>query len=167
MSTIKYKDYQALVEYDDGAFFVKVLHIDDLLVAQFHVASEAENVLRELVDNYLAQCEAKGRQPNRPFKGSFNVRIPPELHRRAAMAAADDGLSLNSWTNLAISEKLECTRLSDRIHGVLTAKEVVASVWGKVQISNDEFRILRRPPTFTGHPVAMTMNSDKKRLVHG
>ncbi|MBY3047469.1 type II toxin-antitoxin system HicB family antitoxin [Rhizobium leguminosarum] len=166
MSTIKYKDYQALVEYDDGAFFVKVLHIDDLLVAQFDVASEAENVLRDLVDNYLAHCEASGRQPSRPFKGSFNVRISPDLHRRAAMAAADDGLSLNHWTNLAISEKLECTRLSDRIHGVITAKQV-ASVWGKGQLSDDEFGILRRPTTFTGHTVAAVIKSDKMRIVHG
>ena len=47
------------------------------------------------VEDYLADCAAEGRAPDQPFKGSFNVRLGPELHRRLAIAARDRGVSLN------------------------------------------------------------------------
>ena len=56
MNTISYKGYQASVEYDDGRLFVKVLHIDDLLVAECNSASEAPQALAELIDAYLEDC---------------------------------------------------------------------------------------------------------------
>lgn len=119
MKTITYKGYQASVEFDDGSLFVKVLHIDDVLVAECDSAKEAEAVARELIDDYLADCAEEGRDPAKPFKGSFNIRIAPDLHKRAAMEAAEEGVSLNSWISNAIQEKVECSRLSERINGVL------------------------------------------------
>ncbi|MEI2299298.1 type II toxin-antitoxin system HicB family antitoxin [Ensifer sp. MJa1] len=107
MSTISYKGYQASVEYSDGKLFVKVLHIDDLLVAQCDSAAEVEGALSELIEEYLRDCAELGREPTKPFKGSFNVRTTPELHRKAAMRATEAGVSLNAWIGEAISEKLE------------------------------------------------------------
>lgn len=107
MNTITYKGYQASVEFDCGGLFVKVLHIDDLLVAEVDRASEAQDALLRLVDAYLADCLEEGRAPAQPFKGSFNVRISPELHRRAAMRAAEGGQSLNRWIADAIETKLD------------------------------------------------------------
>ncbi len=106
MKTLLYKGYQASVEFDDGALFVRVLHIDDLLVAEVDRASEAQDALKGLIDAYLKDCRQEGREPSLPFKGSFNVRVGPELHRRAAMHAADRGLSLNRWISDAIEQKL-------------------------------------------------------------
>ncbi|MBY5590810.1 type II toxin-antitoxin system HicB family antitoxin [Rhizobium leguminosarum] len=123
MKTVKYKDYQASVEFDDGKLFVKVLHIDDLLLSECDSASEAEGVLAELIEDYLLDCAEIGKEPCKPFKGSLNVRIAPDLHRRAAMSAADEGQTLNAWISSAISEKVECTRLSDRIDGVFSKKQ--------------------------------------------
>ena len=56
MKTITYKGYQATVEYEDGSLFVKVLHIDDLLVGECLSAAEAPKVLEELVEGYLEDC---------------------------------------------------------------------------------------------------------------
>ncbi len=123
MKTVKYKDYQASVEFDDGKLFVKVLHIDDLLIGECEGASQAEGVLAELIEDYLLDCAEIGKEPCKPFKGSLNVRIAPDLHRRAAMSAADEGLTLNAWISSAISEKVECARLSDRIDGVFSKKQ--------------------------------------------
>lgn len=106
MKTISYKGYQASVEYDDGMLFVKVLHIDDLLVAECNSASEAPKALKELIDAYLDDCAELGREPTKPFKGTFNVRVGPELHKRAAMRAAEEGLSLNGWVQSAVEAKL-------------------------------------------------------------
>lgn len=106
MKTITYRGYQASVEFDDGALFVKVLHIDDLLVAEVDRASEAQDALGRLVDAYLADCLEEGREPSQPFKGCFNVRISPDLHRLAAMQAAEAGQSLNRWIADTIESRL-------------------------------------------------------------
>ena len=106
MKILSYKGYQASVEFEDGALFVKVLHLDDLLIGQCDAASEVAGVLRDLVDDYLDDCRENGRAPSKPFKGSFNIRIPPEAHRSAAMAAAAQGTTLNAWIADAIERKL-------------------------------------------------------------
>ena len=41
--------------------------------------------------------------PEQPYKGSFNVRISPELHRTLAIYAMENGKSLNA----AVEEALE------------------------------------------------------------
>lgn len=127
MRTVKYRDYQASVEYDDGKLFVKVLHIDDLLIGECDSASEAEGVLKELIDEYLLDCTEVGKEPCKPFKGSLNIRVTPELHRRAAVSAADVGMTLNSWIGVAIAEKVECSKLSDRIDGVFSKQQEITT----------------------------------------
>lgn len=128
MKTVSYKGYQASVEFEDETLFVKILHISDLLIAECDRASEVENVAQTLVDDYLETCKEIGREPELPFKGSFNVRMSPEQHRRVAMAAADMGLSLNAWICTAVTEKLDCNRLSDRIDGVISKKQSLIEV---------------------------------------
>jgi predicted HicB family RNase H-like nuclease len=58
---------------------------------------------QEAVDEYLATCEEQHRQPEKPFKGSFNIRIFPQLHQRIATHAASKGLTINRY----IAEILE------------------------------------------------------------
>jgi hypothetical protein len=48
------------------------------------------------VDDYLAWCKERGKQPNKPFSGSFLVRATPELHRGLNMRADADGKSLKN-----------------------------------------------------------------------
>lgn len=36
-------------------------------------------------------------EPEKPFKGSLNVRLGPELHRRIAIAAVLQHLSINKF----------------------------------------------------------------------
>ncbi|EHK58170.1 type II toxin-antitoxin system HicB family antitoxin [Allomesorhizobium alhagi] len=119
MSTVKYKGYQASVEYEDGTLFIKVLHVDDLLIAQCESAADVDKAFAELIEGYLADCAELGKSPTKPFKGSFNVRMTPELHKRSAMAAADAGLTLNSWIVAAATDKLECGHLTQRVDNVL------------------------------------------------
>ena len=119
MKTVSYKGFQASVEYDAGALFVRVLHIDDVLITQVKSVDEIEAALKDLIDAYLEDCRELGKQPARPFSGTFNVRVNRELHRQAAVASAAVGMSLNAWVADAISQKLECDRLSDRVGDVL------------------------------------------------
>jgi len=109
MKTVEYRGYQASVEFEDGSLFIKILHIDDLLVAECTNALDVQKTAEELIDAYLEDCRQLGREPAKPFKGSFNIRIPPELHRRAAMAAAEQRQSLNAWISAAVAEHLDNT----------------------------------------------------------
>ena len=106
MKHVEYKGFQGAVSYEDGLLVVQILHITDFVVAECDSASAVDDVFRELVDEYIADCEALGREPNKPFKGTFNVRVSPELHRQAVLSATRHEQSLNSWISDAVSGKL-------------------------------------------------------------
>jgi non-homologous end joining protein Ku/predicted HicB family RNase H-like nuclease len=106
MSTIQYRDYQGAVEFDGGKLLIRILHIDDLIATEVDSAADVEAAFAELVEDYLATCSEVGKEPGRPFKGLFNVRVPPELHKRAAFAAASEDATLNAYVISALEEKL-------------------------------------------------------------
>jgi len=64
------------------------------LVCDFHNA----------VDDYLTLCEETHKEPERAYKGSFNVRISPELHKQAVIFAAAHNMSLNSFVENSIQQ---------------------------------------------------------------
>ncbi len=99
MSILTYKGYQGSFEYDPDAdlFHGDVLHINDVITFQGRSIDELKAALADSVEVYLEYCVKKGRAPNKPFSGSFNVRMTPEVHQRIAMQAARDGVSLNKW----------------------------------------------------------------------
>ena len=56
--------------------------------------------IRALVDEVLADLERNGEPLPEPisarsYSGRFLVRVPPEVHRRLAIQAAESGVSLN------------------------------------------------------------------------
>ena len=55
------------------------------------------------VDSYLETCAAEGIEPEKAYKGRFNVRISPELHKQAAITAAARQMSLNSFVESSIA----------------------------------------------------------------
>jgi predicted HicB family RNase H-like nuclease len=107
MSTIHYKDFQGSVEFEDDRLIIRILHIEDLITAEIDSAAQAQTAFAELVEDYLATCAEVGKEACRPFKGSFNVRVTPELHRQVAIAAADRGESMNSWIAAALEERID------------------------------------------------------------
>ena len=103
-----YKDYHAQIEFDaeDDIFVGKVFGISDSL--NFHGTSvnELETMFHQSVDNYLQMCAETGKIPDKEFKGSFNVRITPELHRQIAVYAAQEGITLNQYVVRALENSL-------------------------------------------------------------
>lgn len=99
MNTMTHKGYAARVEYseEDGCFVGHIAGIRD--VVGFHGESVAElrTAFAEAVDDYLDTCSRQGLAPNHPYSGQFRLRLSPELHARAAMAAETKGKSLNAW----------------------------------------------------------------------
>jgi len=107
MKVLSYNGYQGSVEYDDGELFIKLLHINDSVSTTCKSADEVEAEFHGLVDDYLETCAELGQEPDKPFKGSFNIRMSPELHREIVMKATAQGVSLNSWAVDAMQQKMD------------------------------------------------------------
>ena len=59
--------------------------------------AEVEQAFRDSVDDYLAFCAERGEAPDRPHSGKILLRLTPQAHRRAALRAQAEGVSLNQW----------------------------------------------------------------------
>lgn len=101
-----YKGYNEIITYDsdDNIMAGKVFGISDYVGFHGESIDELEQKFHEAVDDYLALCKEAGKNPEKEFKGSFNVRIKPELHRDLAEEAATENISLNAAVEKAIEE---------------------------------------------------------------
>ncbi len=108
-NTIEYKNYVGSVEFSeaDGLFFGKVMGIRALISYEGASAKELVDDFHAAVDDYLLLCEAEGKTPERAYKGSFNVRISPELHKQAVVYAAAHQMTLNSFVERSMRQALE------------------------------------------------------------
>ena len=61
-------------------------------------------MFHQSIDNYLELCKQIGKNPEKEFRGSFNVRISPELHRKAALEAEKQKITLNQYVLRAIEK---------------------------------------------------------------
>ncbi len=97
INTITYKGYTGSVEIseEDNCFHGKVLFIRSLLSYEGQTLSEIKEDFKGVIDEYLEDCKIHNWEPEKPFKGSFNVRVPPSVHRNLAIRAAREGKSLN------------------------------------------------------------------------
>lgn len=98
-NTIQYKGYIGSVEFseEDGLFYGKVMGIRSLISYEGENAKELLEDFHGAVDDYLELCETKGIEPEVAYKGSFNVRISPELHKRLVIYTTAHQMSLNSY----------------------------------------------------------------------
>ena len=61
----------------------------------------------EAVDDYLADCSEAGTEPEKAYKGTFNVRVSEDLHREAALYGLNNNMSLNSVVENALQNMVE------------------------------------------------------------
>ena len=103
-NTMEYKGYVGNVEFseEDEVFFGKVIGIRSLISYEGATAKELIKDFHDAVDDYLALCEAEGKDPEKAYKGSFNIRISPELHKQAVRCAESNQMSLNSFVEKAL-----------------------------------------------------------------
>lgn len=101
-----YKDYIGSVHYstEDELFFGKIEGINDLISFEGSSVTELKAAFEEAVEDYLELCNLNGKEPEKTYKGSFNIRIRPELHKQAAQRAMIEGKSLNQYVEEAIEQ---------------------------------------------------------------
>lgn len=127
-NTLKYKGFLGSVEIglEDGVVFGKILFINDLILYQAETVPGLKAEFESAVDDYLETCEQLGREPQKPFSGTFNIRIGPELHQGVAEYAAENGIKVNEVVKLSIAKFLEKPKHHEVVHNHIHKHEMVS-----------------------------------------
>jgi predicted HicB family RNase H-like nuclease len=101
---MEYRGYYGTVEYSsaDKVLYGKVIGVNSLISYEGDSVQTLRVDFEGAVDDYLEMCRENNVDPEKTYKGSFNVRVSPELHRSLAMYSATHGKSLNSTVEEAI-----------------------------------------------------------------
>lgn len=105
---MNYKGYHGQVNYDEEAklFHGEVVGLRDVITFQGTSVDELEQAFKDSIDEYLDFCKELQRAPEKPFSGKLMLRLPPEIHERAAYQAKTNGVSLNTWLKQGIEKLL-------------------------------------------------------------
>ena len=95
---LEYKGYHTKIEFDAETFVLrgKIEGIKDFVDFECSDVTQVEEEFHNAVDEYLEFCKE--------YKGTFNIRISPDLHRKLAVVALKKGDTLNSSVEKAISQ---------------------------------------------------------------
>ncbi len=96
---MQYKGYRAAVTFDDSAnvFHGEVVGTRDIITFEGESVDQLQKEFEFSIDDYLAVCAERGREPDRPYSGKIPLRVSPKVHRDAAAAAKAQGKTLNAW----------------------------------------------------------------------
>jgi len=103
---LNYKGFIGSVHFsaDDSVFYGKVEGITDLVTFEGETVKELTEAFHFMVDEHIKDCEAENIAPEKSYKGSFNVRLTPELHKRIAVSAKMRGITINKFVFEALNE---------------------------------------------------------------
>lgn len=107
---MRYKGYYGSVNFDadDLIFYGKLEFINALVSYEGETAKEINAAFKEAVDDYLETCTVREAEPEKPFKGSLNIRIGRDLHEKSALIAKEIGCSsLNEFIKQALNHEIE------------------------------------------------------------
>ena len=102
---MEYKEYYARIDYSskDHCFFGIIAGIADMISFEGSSIAELQEAFTEAIDDHLDLCLRQGIEPQKTIKGSFNVRIDPELHKQATLMALSHNISLNQLVERAVA----------------------------------------------------------------
>jgi predicted HicB family RNase H-like nuclease len=103
---IEYKSHIGSVEYSnkDKCFFGKLEMIDDLVTFEANTVEDLEQNFQDSVDEYVKTCQKLGKEMQKVYKGVFNVRISPKLHKLVYQRALKNNISLNALVGKSLEK---------------------------------------------------------------
>jgi len=106
---LTYKGFIGSVSFsaDDHIFFGKIEGINDLVTFEGSTVEDLENAFQDMVNLHIEDCRREGKPVEKSYKGSFNVRISSELHKKAVLTAKSRGITLNQLVKQAVKRELE------------------------------------------------------------
>jgi predicted HicB family RNase H-like nuclease len=87
---------------EDSIFHGRIIGINDHITYDGYNVDELRKNFHDAVDEYLNICARMGKEPDKAYKGTFNVRITPALHKELAAYSTSHGKTLNSTVEEAI-----------------------------------------------------------------
>ena len=107
-NVLEHKGYTGSVEFSntDEIFFGKIVGIRDLVTFEADTVAKLKKAFKEAVEDYIATCKELGKDPDKEYKGSFNVRLKPKIHRLAAIRSATLKMSLNQFVEKVIEKEI-------------------------------------------------------------
>ncbi len=114
MKLMQYKGFYGSVEasVEDGCLYGKLEFIDPLVNFEGDTVQDLEAAFQEAVDDYVETCQAQGIAPQKPYRGTFNVRVGRDLHRKAVIAAKKRDMNLNELVKQALEHEVGESRKS-------------------------------------------------------
>lgn len=108
MKNLSYKGFTGSLDasIDDECLVGEVLFIDDIITYEGETVAEIKQAFESAVDRYLDYCTRNNKNPCKPYSGSFNVRLGPELHRQATIKSHAIGISLNEFMIRAATDSI-------------------------------------------------------------
>lgn len=106
MNTMSYKGYTARVDFDDrdSIFVGRVLGLRDIISFEGSTVAKLRAEFEAAISDFLRDCAARGIAPEKPASGKIMLRVPPEIHAAATVAAQASGKSLNQWATEALRD---------------------------------------------------------------
>ena len=103
---LEYKGYYGTVEYStaDNILFGKVMGVNSLISFEGESVQKLKDDFESAVDDYIEMCAERNIEPEKAYKGSFNVRVSPELHKILALYSASHNQTLNATVEEAIRQ---------------------------------------------------------------
>ena len=104
MNTMQHKGYTARIEYDerDNILVGRVLGIRAIISFHGETVSEVRREFEAAIEDLLNDCQVQGIKPEKPASGKLMLRMPPQVHGAALVAAEAAGKSLNQWATEVI-----------------------------------------------------------------
>ena len=108
---ITYKDFIGSVHFaaEDRVFYGKIEGINDLITFKGETVKQLEEGFKFMVDEHIKDCKKNNLPLEKSYKGNLNIRLTPEIHKKAAHNAALRGISLNQYINEAIRKALQAS----------------------------------------------------------
>lgn len=105
---LQYNGFIGSVHFDadDAVFYGKIEGISDLITFEGESVTELQQAFKEAIEDYIQICQQQGKPIHKSYKGSLNVKIPPELHRKAIQTSLMLGISLNQFVKKAIEREV-------------------------------------------------------------
>lgn len=106
MNTMNHKGYTARIEFDerDNIFVGRVLGLHTMISFHGETVAELRSAFETSIEEFLRDCKEQAVRPEKPASGKLMLRVPPEVHGAALVAAQAAGKSLNQWATEVLEE---------------------------------------------------------------
>jgi len=106
MNTMNHKGYTARIEFDerDNIFVGRILGLRTMISFHGETVADLRSEFETAIEEFLSDCKEQGVRPEKPASGKLMLRVPPEVHGAALVAAQAAGKSLNQWATEVLEE---------------------------------------------------------------